>query len=380
MDHWAIDLLSYWRVWLWSCNHAHRWSRGSSKETSPPKRLCCGRQVSDTVFHFSTTKQWRSDQDCQLLNAFDYHKYRALWRREEKEKVRLPPVIFSKRCLLTPMALSNSYPHHKDRVRAKISSMYLLLAHLVFFTSRLIAGAEPSLPANDLELTFGHLWDRLTDRVTIYFDVSNTTVDGYRYYYFDLHPFASLNQPESFPRQSLTDAHNSLIIAGLHENDYVSCVSFVDSYANVFKPRYGCYEFTLGEKIIGSHHAASSGYLSPLLVAVVFVLHTFIAVVHHIKAKNYAQKLLHRFIDVSPKSSKRIVQVRKSLKELDQTRPSFSIQRRLSRVSIDGPTTDALTVTHSKKSNEHAPIYTLTRPLKGRPSIATLQSIPEHNV
>ncbi|CAF3922890.1 unnamed protein product, partial [Rotaria sp. Silwood1] len=33
-------------------------------------------------------------------------------------------------------------------------------------------------------------------------------------------------------------------------------------------------------------------------------------VVHHIKAKNYAQKLLQRFINVNPKSTRRIIIVK----------------------------------------------------------------------
>ena len=107
------------------------------------------------------------------------------------------------------------------------------------------------------------------------------------------------------PRQRLFDTHNSLHIVGLHEDDYVSCLSFIDEYETIFKPRYACYEFTLGEKIVGSHHGSKSGYLAPLLFAVAFIIHVFIAIVHHIKAKNYAHKLLHRFIDVTPKSTKR---------------------------------------------------------------------------
>ena len=272
-----------------------------------------------------------------------------------------------------------SISHHKDRVREKLSSMYLLLVHLVLVSSRLVTGEESLPPTNDLELTFGHLWDKTNDRVTIYVDISNITVDDYRYYYFDLHPFASPSHQESFSRQTLTDTHNSLIIIGLHENDYVSCVSFMDDYGNVFQPRYGCYEFTLGEKTIGSHHGGSSGYLSPLLVAVVFVIHAFIAVVHHIKAKNYAHKLLQRFTDVSPKGARQMIHAKTSLKKLDHVRPSFSVQRRLSRVSIGGPKIDEIPIVYPKK-NEEFPIYTLPRPSKGRLSLATMQSIPEHNV
>ena len=251
--------------------------------------------------------------------------------------------------------------------------MYIILVQVIAFAIKCtsIDGARAS--RNELGITFGHTWDRGDDRVTVYFDIYNATLEKYNDYYFDFRPFAQPSHLESFPKQRLTDGHNALHILGLHENDYVSCVGFVDQLGNAFKPRYACYEFTLGEKISGSHHAGSSGYLSPLLLAFVFVIHVFIAVVHHIKAKQYAQKLLHRFTDVSPKARIRILSVNHSLKELDQPRISASVQRRLSRISVDVHRHGSLLA----KSDRPLPVYTLPQPSS---SLVGMKTIPEHHV
>ena len=254
--------------------------------------------------------------------------------------------------------------------------MYVILVQVIAFALESISIDGARASRNELGLTFGHTWDKGDDRVTVYFDISNSTFDKYTSYYFDFRPFAQPNHLESFPRQRLTDGHNALHVLGLHENDYVSCVSFVDQLGNVVKPRYACYEFTLGEKISGSHHAGSSGYLSPLLLAFVFVIHVFIAVVHHIKAKQYAQKLLHRFTDVNPKARKRILSVKHSLKQLDQPRISASVQRRLSRISIDGHRHGSL----AGKLDRSLPVYTLPQTAHQRASLAGMKTIPEHHV
>ena len=212
--------------------------------------------------------------------------------------------------------------------------MYFILLNLLFFNIQLIKTQNIIIPVENFNVTFGHIWDKRNDLVTIYFDISNSTFNQYRYYYFDFRPFASQDQIEYFPRQRLTDTHNSLHVFGLHEADYVSCISLIDEYENIFKLRSTCYEFTIGEKIVGSHHGGSTGYLAPLLLAFAFVIHVFIAIVHHIKAKDYGHKLLQRFIDVNPKTTKRIENVKHSLKQLDLPRVSASVQRRLSRVSI----------------------------------------------
>ncbi|CAF3623883.1 unnamed protein product [Adineta steineri] len=242
-----------------------------------------------------------------------------------------------------------------------------------------------TFPINDLGLIFGHKVNKQDNVVTIYFDVSNSTLKEYRYYYFDFRPFGTFSSnSEYLPRQRLIDIHNSLRIVGLHDGDYVTCLTFVDEYETISKPRYACYEFTLGEKTVGSHHGSKSGYLAPLLIAFAFVLHVFIAIVHHIKAKNYAQKLLHRFIDVSPKSNKRRININHTLKELDReldhTHVSASVQRRLSRVAID--VDDNNEFNHggnylADDRNDEIPLYTLTHH-NGRLNSHTMQVIPEY--
>jgi len=254
--------------------------------------------------------------------------------------------------------------------------MYFIIFNLLFFNIQLIYTENVLIPAHNVELTFGHIWNIRDDILTIYFDISNSSLNYYRYYYYNFRPFASYDQTEYFPRQRLNDTHNSLNIIGLHDNDYVSCVSFIDEYENIFKPRYTCYEFTLGEKIIGSHHGGTTGLLTPLLIAVVFVIHVFIAIVHHIKAKNYAQDLLQRFIDVNPTATKRIINVKHSLKQLDHPRISASVQRRLSRISIDAGENDGNNLSKKKTNDDAPPIYVL--PNSNR-SLDIMQTIPEHN-
>lgn len=232
------------------------------------------------------------------------------------------------------------------------------------------------VPDEDVEVTFEHLWDRREDRLTITFEASNVTLEHFRYYYFDFRPFADGKHLENFPRQRLIDQRNSLNLLGLHENDYVSCVTFIDEFNNVYKPRHSCYEFTLGEKTVGSHHRGSSGYLSPLLVAVVFVIHVFIAVVHHIKKQQYAQRLLQRFIAVNSKDGKRHVHIKHSLKQLDQSRPSISIQRRLSRVSIDA--TASPTADPNETPTDLPSVYTIPR--RKSTHAGYMKTIPENQV
>jgi len=273
--------------------------------------------------------------------------------------------------------------------------MHFLLLNLLFLSIPLIyadTGGEhgtsisESPPTNELGLTFGHKVNKRENFVIIYFDISNSTLKEYRYYYYDFRPFGLLSSSSEFlPRQRLFDTHNSLRIVGLHEDDYVVCLSFIDEYETIFKPRYACYEFTLGEKIIGSHHGSKSGYLAPLLFAVAFILHVFIAIVHHIKSKNYAHKLLHRFINVTPKSVRRRININHSLeeleKELDHPHIPASVQRRLSRVTID--------VDYENESNhggrflvdnrnDELPLYTLPYHSR-RASLTTMQVIPEYD-
>lgn len=252
--------------------------------------------------------------------------------------------------------------------RKSISKMYLILFNLLFLHSQLVHSEE-------LDLDLGHTWNHRRKLVTIFFNVSNSSLEDYRYYFFDLHSFASHDRPESFPRQRLLDTYNALHILGLHENDYIFCVSFIDEYGNVFKPRFACYEFTLGEKSIGSHHGGSTGYLAPLLVAVAFVIHVFIVVVHHIKTKNYVGNLFHRFIDVDPKASKALSHIRESLKQLDHHRISASVQRRLSRVSIDVDDTNGKNI--SKSSDENS-VYVIPTRYR-RMSSGVMQTIHEYN-
>ena len=225
--------------------------------------------------------------------------------------------------------------------------MFFLRFHLLILAISLVDASTTGggrtvvpPPSNDLGLIFGHQANRRENNVVIYFDVTNSTLKEYRYYYYDFRPFGSYNSHiEYLPRQRLRDTHNSLRIIGLHDGDYVVCLSFVDEYETISKPRYACYEFTLGEKIVGSHHGGSSGYLAPLLFAIAFVIHVIIAVVHHIKEKNYGNKLLRRFMNVTPKSGRRRINVDQSLRELDREldHPHLpaSVQRRLSRVTVD---------------------------------------------
>ncbi|UJR15480.1 hypothetical protein I4U23_002423 [Adineta vaga] len=243
----------------------------------------------------------------------------------------------------------------------------------------LIIPASP-LPTNDLGLTFGHQVNKRDHHITLYFDVANSTLKEYRYYFFDFRPFGSHDRSEYLPRQRLLDLHNSLRIVGLHEGDYVACVTFIDEYETIFKPRYACYEFTLGEKTVGSHHGGKSGYLAPLLLAFAFVLHVFIAIVHHIKAKNYAHKLLHRFIDVSRKGHLRRIDIHDSLRELDHPHLSASIQRRLSRVTIDaseGNELDPERNYHMNDTNDELPLYTISHH-NGRLNSNGMNVIPEN--
>jgi hypothetical protein len=270
--------------------------------------------------------------------------------------------------------------------------MYFLLLNLLFQNIPSIyadtGGGNnaiiPTSPTNDLGLTFGHNVNKRDNYVTVYFDLSNSTLKEYRYYYYDFRSFGSQGRSEFLPRQRLLDTHNSLRVIGLHDDDYVACLTFVDEYETIFKPRYACYEFTLGEKTVGSHHGSKSGYLAPLLLAFAFILHVFIAIVHHIKAKNYPHKLLHRFMDVKPKSNKRRININQTLqaldRELDHPHVPASVQRRLSRVSIE--------VNNENESNhggnflvndpnDELPLYTLPYHSR-RVSINTMQAIPEY--
>ncbi|CAF1585624.1 unnamed protein product [Rotaria sp. Silwood1] len=255
--------------------------------------------------------------------------------------------------------------------------MYFIILYLIVFNIQLITTENTISIPNELDLSFGHIWNQRDDMLIIYFNISNITFQEYRYYYYDFRPFAIHNSTEYFPRQRLIDTQNSLRIIGLHEGDYVSCVSFIDEYENILKPRYACYEFTLGEKTVGSHHASWSGHLAPLLLAVAFVIHVFIAVVHHIKAKNYAQKLLQRFINVNPKSTRRIINVKRSLKQLDHPHISASVQRRLSRVTIDATEDDRHDFSMNT-TDENIPIYVLPHHNR-RVSLGVMQTIREHN-
>ncbi|CAF3517245.1 unnamed protein product [Rotaria sp. Silwood1] len=272
--------------------------------------------------------------------------------------------------------------------------MHFLLLVLLFLTIPSIYGntkSEPSKtnseshvpPSNELGLTFGHTESKRDNVVIIYFDILNSTLKEYRFYYFNLRPFGTFSGNEYLPRQRFLDTHNSLRIIGLHEGDYVSCLSFIDEYETIFNPRYACYEFTLGEKIVGTHQGGKSNYLAPLLFVVAFVLHIFIAIIHYIKSKNYAQKLLHRFIDVTSKSSKRKVNLNRSLreldKELDHPHIPASVQRRLSRVTIEASNENESS--HRENSlvddpQDELPLYILPHHSR-RVSLVTMQAIPE---
>ncbi|CAF1118752.1 unnamed protein product [Rotaria sordida] len=258
-----------------------------------------------------------------------------------------------------------------------MNSMYFIILILIIFNIKIINTENIFISINELGLNFDHIWSKRDDTLIIYFNISNSTFKEYHYYYYDFRPFASQNLTEYFPRQRLIDTQNSLRIIGLHEGDYVSCVSFIDEYENIFKPRYACYEFTIGEKTVGSHHAGWSGRLAPLLLAVAFVIHVFIAVVHHIKAKNYAQKLLQRFIDVNPKGTRRIINVKHSLKQLDHPHVSASVQRRLSRVTIDA-NGDERNNFLTNTTDDDIPIYVLPQHNR-RVSLGVMQTIREHH-
>lgn len=236
---------------------------------------------------------------------------------------------------------------------------------------------------NELGLKFSHEIDQRQDLIEISFEIRPSSLEDFRFYYFDLRSFGRpISQNDGLPRQRLTEARNSLKIFGLHEDDYVLCLTLIDQYENVFKPRYSCYEFTLGEKTIGSHHGNQSGYLVPSLVAVAFILHFIIAVIHHIKKKNYAQKLLKRFIDVRPRSNRRKFVIENSLKQLDQPHLSASVQRRLSRVSIDAHSDTNSHHNESYVNNDSTddlPLYTLPHPHVRRVSSTNpMETILEH--
>lgn len=254
--------------------------------------------------------------------------------------------------------------------------LILILLNWIIFNIKLIKTQDTIQEITEPDISFGHLWSKGDDKLTVYFNITNSTFGEYRYYYFDLRPFAAYDSIERFPRQRLIDTQNSLSIIGIHENDYVSCVSFVDDYENAYRPRDSCYEFTIGEKSVGSHHAAKSGYLAPLLLAVAFVIHVIIVIVHYLKSQNYAQRLLQRFIDVNPKPSRTIINVKKSLKQLDHQRPSASVQRRLSRVSVDVTNTERHSIP-SQYSEDDSPIYVLPRNRKV--SVNLMKPIPEHH-
>ncbi|CAF3332933.1 unnamed protein product [Rotaria socialis] len=253
--------------------------------------------------------------------------------------------------------------------------MYFIILSLLIFKTQLIKTENAMMPANDLDLVFDHIWNVRDDMLKIYFNISNSTFKSYRYYFYDLRRFALPDSIKYFPRQRLIDTQNSLNIFGVHEDDYVSCVSFVDEYENIFRPRYGCYEFTIGEKTIGSHHGSKSGHLSPLLLAVAFVLHVFIAIVHHIKAKHYARNLLQRFIDVNPKASRKVFNIKSSLKKLDHPRVSVSVQRRLSRVSVDVGVDERHSIA-TQSSTDDTPIYVLPHHNR-KVSLGLMKTIPE---
>ncbi|CAF0801385.1 unnamed protein product, partial [Didymodactylos carnosus] len=167
-------------------------------------------------------------------------------------------------------------------------------------------------------------------------EVDDWVLQAYRYYYYSIRLFGTTHS-EYLPRQRLTESHNSLRLVRLEDGDYVICLTFVDNFETLFKPRYGCYDITKGEKTIGLHHGSKTGYLVPLLVLVALVLHIIIAVVHHIKAKNYAQKLLQRFIDTNPARA-RAKSIKELTKDLDRNMEHAihlptAVQRRLSRVA-----------------------------------------------
>ena len=265
-----------------------------------------------------------------------------------------------------------------------LSLLFLHLYPFVTSSTSNTPGPSPDLvPSNDLGLIFSHQLIKRENLVIIHFDVNNSTLSAYRYYYFDLRSFGYPTRSDYLPRQRLIDTRNALRVVGLHEGDYVSCLTFVDEYETIVKPRYACYEFTLGEKTIGSHHGSRSGYLVPLLCAVAFILHVFIAVVHHIKAKNYAQKLLHRFTDVTRKSNRTQtrIDVEESLRQLDHPHLSASVQRRLSRVSIDPEMSS-----HHNDSfmddtgDDELPVYILPSHHSRRVSVGTvMETIPEND-
>ena len=272
-----------------------------------------------------------------------------------------------------------------DKVPSFLIMLYYLIVSILFHQRFIQASSVPSPPSNstnELGLKFMHEVDRRENLVRIYFDIFSSTLDTYRYYYFDLRSFGHpISQSDFLPRQRLTEIRNSLLVVGLHEDDYVVCLTFIDAYENIFRPRYSCYEFTFGEKTIGTHHANQSGYLVPLLVAVAFILHFIIAVVHHLKEKNYAQKLLHRFIDVRPRANRRKYIIENSLKQLDHPHLSASVQRRLSRVSIEGNSDN---ISHHSEtlnvneSTDELPLYTLPHHSRRVSLTAAMDTIHEH--
>ncbi|CAF1386327.1 unnamed protein product [Rotaria sordida] len=249
--------------------------------------------------------------------------------------------------------------------------------------SNKINSESHSLLTNELNLTFGHTISKRDNFVLIYFNISNSTLKEYQFYYFNFRSFGTFNGNENLPRQRLLDTHNSLRIVGLHEGNYVLCLSFINAYEKIFNPRYACYEFTFGEKILGSHNENKSNYLALLLFIIAFVLHIFIAIIHYIKSKNYAQKLLHRFINVTSKRDKQKINFNRSLreldKELDHPHISASVQRRLSRVTIDVNNENELNHRENSfddNSNNELPLYTLPHRNR-RISLVNIQTIPE---
>ena len=192
---------------------------------------------------------------------------------------------------------------------------------------------------NELGLTFGHHVHECDNTVTIYFDVSNSTLNKYQYYYFDFHSFGSLNSSVLLPRQRLLETHNSLQIIGLQRDNYISCLSFIDKYETLFEPRYGCHEFVLNDITTNFQDESQLNYLVPLLFSVAFILHVIIVVCDYIKSKNYQEKIFNRFIQLKSRSTERKLNFIQSLRalsiEFNHPYIPTAVQHRLSHVSID---------------------------------------------
>ncbi|CAF0856094.1 unnamed protein product [Didymodactylos carnosus] len=243
---------------------------------------------------------------------------------------------------------------------------------------------------NEMSLQFSHHSALRGNYIDIIFKVDDWVLQEYRYYYYSIRLFGTTNS-EYLPRQRLNESQNLLRLLRLEDGDYVICLTFVDNFETLFKPRYGCYDLTKGEKTIGSHHGSKTGYLVPLLVLVVFVLQVIIAVLHHIKAKNYAQKLLNRFIDTGSDNlhSKSIKDLTKHLdKNLVQvTRLPVSVQRRLSRVADVDSVQHSLGFVNEYEPPTHSTImgngYTrqtskLSNNHRRLSSRCSLETVPEH--